>query len=130
MNEPIFVSAKKLNTLEQYAAAMLSSIISLKTIEAFHIEAEKKGLLQDDEIECAKTITWELRRCIGLIKTQMEHIMDRAPIDQEAVLDDLRAMVPDIKIPHKRKASPNIHAQFEEHEKDKKLVEEWQKGKK
>ncbi len=102
MKDPTFVNAEDLVTLEQYGAALLSSVISLKTLEAFHIAAFNKGLLDEDEAETGKTIVWEIHRLISLYKTQIENVLDRTELDEKQVMSDLQAMIPSVKIPRKR----------------------------
>jgi len=103
MKDIQFVNAEELQTLEQYGAALISSIISLKTLESFHIAAFNKGILDEDEAETGKTIMWEIQRLLKLYKTQVENILDRTELSEQQVLDALRGMMPDIKIPRKRK---------------------------
>lgn len=103
MKEIKFVSAENLNTLEEYGASLLSSMISLKTLEAFHLSAFKKGILDQDEEENGKTICWEIQRLLQLYKIQIEHVLDRTELNEEAILQALTAMMPDVKIPRKKK---------------------------
>ena len=103
MKEIQFVNAGELTSLEQYGAALLSSLISLKTLESFHIAAFNKGLLDDDESETGKTICWEIQRLIALYKTQIENVLDRTELKEEDILQSLKAMITNIKIPRKRK---------------------------
>ncbi len=103
MKDAQFVNPENLATLEQYGAALLSSVISLKTLEAFHIAAFNKGLLDEDEAETGKTIVWEIHRLIALYKTQIENVLDRTQLDEKQVMSDLQAMMPNVKIPRKRK---------------------------
>ena len=103
MKDITFVNAEDLEDLEQYAAALVSSTISLKTLEGFHIAAFNKGLLDEDEAETAKTILWEIQRLLKLYKTQIENVLDRTEIDEQQIIQSLRDMMPDIKIPRKRK---------------------------
>lgn len=98
-----YVTADKLETLEQYGASLLSSMISLQTLESFHIEAFKKGLLEEDEEECSKTICWEIRRLMALYKKQVESVMERTELDESTVLEGLKALMPDIKKSRKKK---------------------------
>ena len=86
MKEIQFVNAEELTSLEQYGAALLSSLISLKTLESFHIAAFNKGLLDDDESETGKTICWEIQRLIALYKTQIENVLDRTELKEEDIL--------------------------------------------
>ncbi len=103
MKEVRFVNAQDLSCIEEYGAALLSSMISLRTLEGFHIAAFNKGLLDEDESETGKTICWEIQRLLSLYKTQLENILDRTQLNEEEVLLGLRAMMPTVKIPRKRK---------------------------
>ena len=103
MKQVKFVSADELSTLEEYGASLLSAMISIRTLEAFHVKAFKEGLLDQDEEETGKTICWELQRLLKLYKTQIEHVLDRTELNEETILESLRAMMPDVKIPRKRK---------------------------
>ncbi len=107
MKEINFVNAEDLATLEHYAASLLSSMISLRTLESFEIAAFKKGLLNDDEIETSKTIVWEIHRLLALFQTQLKHVLDKTEIDEQQIVDSLRKMMPNVKIPRKRKAKKN-----------------------
>jgi len=103
MKEIKFVNAEDLSTLEEYGAALLSSMISLRTLESFHIAAFNKGLLDDDEAETGKTICWEIHRLMALYKTQIENILDRTELSEAQVMESLKAMMPNIKIPRKKR---------------------------
>lgn len=103
MKDIKFVNAEDLSSLEDYGAALLSSMISLRTLESFHIAAFNKGLLEEDEAETGKTICWEIRKLMSLYKTQVENILDRTELSEEDILQSLKAMMPDIKIPRKKK---------------------------
>jgi hypothetical protein len=105
MKEVKFVNAEDLSTLEEYGAALLSSMISLRTLEGFHIAAFNKGLLDEDEAETGKTMCWEIQRLLALYKTQIENVLDRTDLSEEMVLKSLKAMMPDVKIPRKRKSA-------------------------
>lgn len=101
MNHIQFVSAESLETLEQYGASLVSAMVTLRTLESFHIAAFNKGILKEDEAESGKTICWEIRRLIQMYKTQMENILDRTEINEERVITSLKAMMPQIKMPKK-----------------------------
>ena len=103
MKDIQFVNAEELQTLEQYGASLLSSLISLKTLESFHIAAFNKGLLDEDEAETGKTICWEIQRLVALYKTQIENVLDRTELNEEQILQALRHMMPNVKIPRKKK---------------------------
>lgn len=103
MENLVFVNAENISNLEEYGAALLSSLVSLKTLEAFHIAAFNKGLLDEDEAETGKTICWEIQRLICLYKTQIENVLDRTELKEEDILSSLRAMMPNVKIPRKKK---------------------------
>jgi hypothetical protein len=103
MKEIKFVNADELSSLEEYGASLLSSMISLRTLEGFHVAAFNKGLLDEDEQETGKTICWEIQRLMSLYKTQIENVLDRTDLKEEDILQSLKAMMPDVKIPRKRK---------------------------
>lgn len=103
MKDIKFVNAEDLSTLEEYGTALLSSLISLKTLQAFHIAAFNKGLLDQDEAETGKTILWEIDRLIALYKTQIENILDRTELNQDDIIAGLKSMMPNVKIPRKKK---------------------------
>ncbi len=98
-----FVTASKMQTIEDYGAALITGMISLKTLESFHFEAHKKGLLDEDEEETSKTICWEIQRLLALYQEQMKHVLDRSQVKQEDILAALKTLAPDIKLPRKRK---------------------------
>jgi hypothetical protein len=100
-----FVNAEDLSTLEEYGASLLSGMISLKTLESFHITAFNKGLLDTDEAETMQTIRWEIQRLLALYTTQMKHVLERTNVNEEQILESLKKMMPDVKIPRKRKQS-------------------------
>lgn len=108
MNHIQFVSAEQMSTLEHYGASLVSAMVTLRTLESFHIAAFNLGLLQDDEAEAGKTMCWEIRRLMSLYKTQMENILDRTEIDEEMVINSLRTMVPEVKPPKKKRASKKV----------------------
>lgn len=99
------VEANKLTTLEEYGASLLSSMISLQTLAAFQHAAFNKGLLDEDESETAKTVLWEIERLLSLYKIQVNHVLDRTALKEEDILNNLKKMVPDIKIPRKKRVN-------------------------
>ncbi len=103
MKEIKFVNAENLSCLEEYGAALLSSMISIKTLESFHVSAFNKGLLDEDEAETSKTICWELQRLMMLYKTQIQNVLDRTDLKEDDIIKSLKAMMPDVKIPRKRR---------------------------
>ncbi len=103
MKDIQFVNPKELESLEDYGTSLLTGMMSLRTLEAFHLEAFNKGILDEDEIETGKTIHWEIQRLLCLYKTQMQHVLDRTDINEEMIIEKLRTQMPDLKIPRKRK---------------------------
>lgn len=109
MKEVKFVNAQDLSSLEEYGAALVSSMISLRTLESFHIAAFNQGLLEEDEAETGKTICWEIRRLMALYKTQMENVLDRTELDEQAIIDSLKALMPDVKKSRKKKIQHDVN---------------------
>jgi len=111
MNNIRFVSAENIKTLEEYGAALLSSMISLRTLESFHIAAFKAGILEEEEEETTKTICWELRRIMILYKTMIEGILERTELNENTILTSLQMLMPDVKKPRKKKNKQDIENQ-------------------
>ena len=103
MNEFTFVKPQELQTLEQYCASLLSGMASLKTLEAYHVQAFKQGLFDDVEQETSKTICWEIQRLLALYKTQLTKIIERTGFNEDEALNYFRTLMPDVQIPRKRK---------------------------
>ena len=92
-----FVSADELSTIEDYAASLVSGLVTLNSLGKFHATADGKGLLSEDESELCKTIHWELTRLMNLYQTQMKSILERTEITSDDVLARLKSMVPAMK---------------------------------
>lgn len=90
MKDIHFVTADEIETLEQYAASLVTAIISVRSLEAFQINAFKRGLFKQDEEECSKTICWELRRLMNLYLQQMQSVLDRTELTEKEILKELK----------------------------------------
>lgn len=108
MSDIKLVNPQGLKTLEQYGAALLSSMISLQTLEQFHVVAFKQGFLEEAETETATSICWDLRRLVASYKKLMELVIERAPLDEQTVIAELKALMPTIKMPKKRKVNKDV----------------------
>lgn len=95
-------TATEIETLEDYAVSIIAAMASLRTLELYHVTAYKKGLLDSDEIETSHTIIWEIKRILNLYKTLMQHVLDRSNIDEDQIISDFHATMPDVKIPKKK----------------------------
>ncbi len=85
--------ANKIKTLDQYAAALLSSMISLRSLYALQGAAYSQGIFNQEEEETCKTILWEIKRLIGLYSTQFDQISTRCAVDEATILKSLECMV-------------------------------------
>lgn len=103
MPEFNFVNANDVNSLEQYAAATLISIGSLRTLELYQQTAMKKGLIEGDMEETLKTICWEIQRLLALYQSQMNLILEKTGIDEDDIIESFRKTVPNVNMPRKRK---------------------------
>ncbi len=89
-----YVDAKSLKTLEDYAIALASGMLSLKTLENFHIRAVEIGILSE-ELSCkANTIVWDLRRDIKLYQELLEGVLELLPDDFNAgsIIEKMKKM--------------------------------------
>lgn len=77
--EVTFVDVTKMKSLEDYAISLVTGMVSLKTLENYHIRAYELGLFKEDH-ECrCNTIVWDLRRMIKLYQDQLESILELLP---------------------------------------------------
>mgnify|MGYP003616944581 CR=1 FL=1 len=87
-----YVDAQNLKSLEHYAVALVMGILSLKTLETYHIKAEDLGILKDDMSCRANTIVWDLRRDIKLYYDQLQSILELLPDDfnPDSIVESLK----------------------------------------
>lgn len=103
MNEFQFVDTNKVETLEQYAASLITSMVSLKTLNEYHLTAYRKGLLVEDEVKLIETIHYYIDTLLRLYRSQVENILDRTGQKEEDILQEFKNVMPNVKIPKKRK---------------------------
>lgn len=89
-----YIFPEGIEDLEHYTAALLASVFSLKTLENFHTQALKIGILDEVEEETAATILWESQRNITLYQKQLENISERTNFDIEKCMQELKGKVP------------------------------------
>lgn len=90
--EVTYVDATKLKTLEEYALALASGMLSLKTLEGYQKRAIEIGLMPEDMNCRANTIVWDLRRMMKLYQDQLEGTLELLPDDFNAstIIDTLK----------------------------------------
>lgn len=79
-----YVDAKNLKDLEGYAVSLAMGILSLSTLEKFHIRAVEIGILPEDLSCRSNTIVWDLRRLMKLYQDQLEGVLELVPDDFNA----------------------------------------------
>src|SRR5687768_11869490 len=87
-----FVDAKKMKSLEDYVGALVTGLISIKTLLSFHEQAIHLGILKEDQ-ECrANTLLWDFKRLSKLYLEQADSVLDLLPdtITFESILDKLK----------------------------------------
>lgn len=97
------VDARNLETIEQYGAALLASMRSLEAIKGFHMVALKIGILDDKEIMEANNILAQIDHLWILYRKQVENVVERTNLNEDAAIKELERLYPDIKIPRKKK---------------------------
>lgn len=87
-----YVDIKKMNSLEHYAAALITGMLSLKTLENFHIRATELGIMPEDMMCNANTIVWDIRRLLKIYQNQIERCLELIPDDfkVEAVFSSIK----------------------------------------
>ncbi len=87
------VEASKMKSLEDYLVALVTGMISLKTLESFHVQAVNLGVLKEDQ-ECrANTILWDFKRLNKLYHDQADSVLELLPDDFaiEKIIEKLKA---------------------------------------
>jgi len=87
-----YVDASKMKTHEEYVSALLTGLISLRTLESFHIRAADIGILKEDQMCRAHTIIWDMRRMQKLYSDQAASILELLPdtFDVDVAIEVLR----------------------------------------
>jgi len=75
------VDSKDIKCLEDYATSMITALISLRTLEGYHIAAVKLGILKEDQDCRANTIIWDFIRLRKLLAEQLESALELLPDD-------------------------------------------------
>lgn len=77
----MYLEPKKLKTLEEYAISLALGMISLKTLENYHIAAVQNGILPEDMSCRCNTMVLDLRRMIKQYQDQLETCLELLPED-------------------------------------------------
>jgi len=86
------VDSKAMTTLEHYVVALVTGLISLRTLEGYHIAAVNLGILKEDQ-ECrANTLVWDIIRLRKLYADQIDAALELLPSDFDVteILRDLK----------------------------------------
>ncbi len=86
------VDSKSMATLEHYVVALVTGLISLRTLEGYHIAAVNLGILKEDQ-ECrANTIVWDIIRLRKIYSDQIDAALELLPSDFDVteILKDLK----------------------------------------
>lgn len=110
-----FVNIKDMKTKEQYGSLLIASVESLKAIQLVHDEAEKKGILDEEEINTARQILNKIEDMYTLYRKQCCNIVEHTGFNEEECGRELRKINPDYKLPRKRKnAAKDLKKQMKE----------------
>ena len=90
--ETKYVDAKKMKTLEDYLIALVTGLISLRTLESFHVQAVDMGILKEDQMCRANTIVWDMKRMQKLYSDQAATILELLPdeFDVDTAIETIR----------------------------------------
>ncbi len=87
------VEARKMKSLEEYSMALVLGLISLQTLDSYHVRAIELGILKEDMACQANTIAWDLRRAMKQYRDQLESVLDLLPedFDYQQIITNLQA---------------------------------------
>lgn len=100
------VSPQQMETLEQYAVALVVGLISLQSLVGFHKRALDLGILEEDEQCTLNTIVWDIERLTKLYNIQAASVLERLPdtISVQSILDSLKAK----ELPRRRRSNGKV----------------------
>ena len=76
-----YTDAKNIKSLEDYLISLVLGLISLKTLEAYHVRAMELGILKEDQECMANTLIWDFKRLKKLYFDQAASIKELLPED-------------------------------------------------
>ena len=103
MKEINLVKASEINTLEDYATILLTSMGSLQTMGGYQASVLEKVILQEDEAKIVGYMLDTIKSLLNIYRSQTENILDRTNTTEEDILNGLIKLMPDMQIPHKRR---------------------------
>jgi hypothetical protein len=105
MKEINLVKATEINTLEEYATVLLTSMGSLQTLGGYQASVLTKGILEEDEAKIVGYILDSIKALLNLYRSQTENILDRTETTEEEILKGLMKLMPEMEIPRKRRTT-------------------------
>lgn len=88
------VNIESISTLEEYLLHMAMFSISLNGLAKLQQIAHNKGIFNDDEIENARTIQYEIDRLFTVLNDQVHLVSSRTPIEWTDVLRSVKSLLP------------------------------------
>lgn len=83
-----FVAPENIKNLDQYLCGLVTGILSVKNLHAFHAYAMKKGLLTDEQSEYAASMAFELQKLLKLYQSQITLVEELTKLDRKKVLKE------------------------------------------
>ncbi len=105
MDEIKQVKLKEMKTLEDYLTCLITSSASLKTLGAYQALACEKGFLEEDEFKAAEAILANITHLLNIYKSQVDNIRERVNVSEDEIMNRIRKLMPELKIPRKRSNS-------------------------
>lgn len=103
MDEIKQVKLKDMKTLDDYLTCLITSSASLKTLGAYQALACEKGFLEEDEFKAADAILANITHLLNIYNSQVNNIRERIDVSEDEIMNRVRQVMPDLKIPRKRK---------------------------
>lgn len=90
MSDIQFLDPEALQSKEDYMFMLVTSAISLATISRVQLIAIQRGILDDDEIERAQSIGWEIKRLGQLLQSQLEDCERSVPLKITDIMEIMK----------------------------------------
>lgn len=89
-----FLNTEKVESLEQYATALVLSMRSLVTLQKWQLSAIKSGVLDDGEEQRLSLIAHDIVRVVRLCEEQLTDVLERTNIKKTDLINQINKLKP------------------------------------
>jgi hypothetical protein len=91
--EPILIEAEKMETIEQYVNALISTVLTIQTCMRYHAEAMKKEIVEEDLKQYVTLALFEFNQALSATRKLLEMIEERTDLDLDKSIEEFGKML-------------------------------------